>query len=85
MFLLFFVGLDDEPPSLGVVLERLEPTWMVDELGGSDGFGSKGDDGGVLINGDGWMTFSGFGSIVLGILLLDFWIEFVVLGVFMVS
>ena len=40
MFLLFFVGLDDEPPPLRVVLGRLEPTCMVDELGGADGLGS---------------------------------------------
>ena len=31
------------------------------------------------------MTFSGFGSAVLGVFLLDFLVEFVVLGVFMVG
>ena len=48
-----FVGLDDKPPPLGVVLGHLEPACMVDELDGSDGFGSEGDDGGAVINGDG--------------------------------
>ena len=38
----------------------------------------QGDDGGVVIKGDGLMTFSGFGSVVLGVLLLDFLIEFLV-------
>ena len=31
------------------------------------------------------MTFSGFGSVVLRVFLLDFLVDFVVLGVFMVG
>ena len=58
---------------------------MVDELSWSNGFGEEDDDGGALINGDRWMTFSGFGSVVLRVFLLDFLVDFVVLGVFIVE
>ena len=84
-FLLFFKGLDDEPPPLGVVFERLKSACMVEELGWSDGFDEEEGDGGVVIKGDGWMTLSGFLSLGLGFFLLDFLIDFEILGVFIVG
>ena len=58
---------------------------MVDELGGSDCFGSDEEDDSAVINGDGCMTFNGFGSITFGIFLLDFLVEVLALGDFMVG
>ena len=56
--LVFFNGLDDDPP-LGVVFWHLVPPCMVEELGGSNYFGSDEEDGGVVINGHGCTTFNG--------------------------
>ena len=56
---------------------------MVDELGWSDCLGEEVGDGGAVINGDRWMTFSNFCAVGLGVFLLDFLDDFVVLGVFM--
>ena len=75
-FLLCFEGLDDEPPLLGVVFDRLEPTCLVEELGWSDGFGEEEGDGGAVIKGDGWMNLRGFGSrfrVLFGWFLGGFW------------
>ena len=77
------VGLDDESP-LGVVLWCLVLACIVDVLGVSEFLGSLGEDGGAVINGDGWTIFRGFGWADLGILLLCFLLE-VDLGVFMVD
>ena len=82
--LVFFNGLDDDPP-LGVVFWRFVPACMVDELGGSDYFGSDEEDGGAVINGDGCTTFNGFGSITFGVFLLDSLVDELALGVFMVG
>ena len=56
--LVFFVGLDDDP-LLGVVFWRFVRACIVDELGGSDCFGSDEEDGGAVINGVGFGSFHG--------------------------
>ena len=55
-----FVGLDDESP-LEVLFGRLVPTCIVDTLGASELFGSLGEDGGAVINGEGCTILRGFG------------------------
>ena len=88
MCLLFFKGLDDVPPPLKVVFVLLETACMVEEVGWFNGFGEEEDDGGAVIEGDGWMTLSGLGSLGLGFFLVDFLVDFDVVevfGVFMVK
>ena len=82
--LVFFIVLDDDSP-LDVVFWRFVPTCMVDELGGSDCFGSDEEDGGVVINSNGCTNFNGFVSVTFGVFLLDFLVEVLALGIFMVD
>ena len=82
-FLLFFESLDDEPPPLDVVFGHLEAACIVEELGWSDDFGKEEDDGGAVIKEDGG-TLSSFGLLGSGLFLLDFLVDFDVLGLFMV-
>ena len=57
---------------------------MVEALGVSV-FGLVEEDGGALINGDGWTTLRGFSCMGLGVFLLTFLLEVDDFGVFMVD
>lgn len=57
--LLFFVGLDDEPPPFGVEWGHFEPACMFEEVGWYDGLREDKVDGSAIIHGEGWITFSG--------------------------
>ena len=82
--LTFFVGLDDDP-FLVEVFWHFDPPCMVKELSGSDCLGFIEEDNGVVIMGDGCMTFNGLGVFTFGVFLFVFLDEETAFGVFMVN